>query len=261
MPAGRSLEHPPIPLMKQHTFLHSAAIAAIATSAVLVAEEPKGWQTTANINASVAKGNSDTLLVGAAIKTLKKWEKNEVALGADTTYGNNRDQASGLRTTTAQNYGAFAQYNRLITERWYFAALVDGRQDRIAGVNYRVSLAPSAGYYAVKNDTFTLSFEAGPGFIFESLKGAGTENYLALRLAENFRWKINERASLQQKFEYLPKVEDFGNYVANFDLTLSSKITEKLSVNVTFQDFYRSEPAPGRKENDLRLLAGLGYTF
>jgi putative salt-induced outer membrane protein YdiY len=247
--------------MKQNSFLQLAAITALTSSSVFGAEEPKGWQTTANINASVAKGNSDTLLVGAAIKTLKKWDKNELALGADTTYGNNRQQSTGLQTTTAQSYGAFAQYNRLITERWYFAALVDGRQDRIAGIDYRFSLAPAAGYYAVKNDTVTLSFEVGPGYIFESLKGAGSDNYLSLRVAENFRWKINERASLQQKVEYLPKIDEFGNYVLNFDLTLSSKITEKLSANITFQDFYRSTPAPGRKENDLRLLAGLGYSF
>jgi putative salt-induced outer membrane protein YdiY len=247
--------------MKQHTILYTGLAGLIASSTLAIAEEPKGWQTTANVNASVAKGNSDTLLVGAAIKTLKKWDKNEVALGSDATYGNNRDFNTGNRTTTAQNYGAFGQYNRLITERWYFAALVDGRQDRIAGIDYRVSLVPSAGYYAIKNDTITLSFEAGPGYIFERLKGAGTDNYLSLRVAENFRWKINDRASLSQKIEFLPKIDEFENYVMNFDLTLSSKVTEKLSVNVTFQDFYRSTPAPGRKENDLRLLAGLGYTF
>ena len=247
--------------MKQHSLLQAAVVGLVAGSTLAFAEEPKGWQTTANINASVAKGNSDTLLVGAAIKTLKKWDKNEVALGADTTYGNNRDINTGNRTTTAQNYGAFAQYNRLITDRWYFAALVDGRQDRIAGIDYRLSLAPSAGYYLIKNDTFTLSGEVGPGFIFEQLKGSGSANYISLRVAENFRWKINERASLAQKAEFLPKVDELDNYVFNFDMTLSSKITEKLSVNITFQDFYRSVPAVGRKENDLRLLAGLGYTF
>jgi len=247
--------------MKQQSLLQTAFVGLVAGSTLAFAEDPKGWQTTANINASVAKGNSDTLLVGAAIKTLKKWDKNEVALGADTTYGNNRDINTGNRTTTAQNYGAFAQYNRLVTERWYFAALVDGRQDRIAGIDYRLSLAPSAGYYIIKNDTFTLSGEVGPGFIFEQLKGAGSANYISLRVAENFRWKINERASLAQKAEFLPKVDELDNYVFNFDMTLSSKITEKLSVNITFQDFYRSVPAVGRKENDLRLLAGLGYTF
>jgi hypothetical protein len=47
----------------------------------------------------------------------------------------------------------------------------------------------------------------------------------------------------------------------NFTLGLSTKITDKASANITFQDFYRSVPAPGRRENDLRLMAGLSYAF
>jgi putative salt-induced outer membrane protein len=248
--------------MQTNVLMRAAAVAAVATTTVALAEEPpKGWQTTANVNAAVAKGNSDTLLVGAAINTLKKWDKNEVNLGADATYGNNRDQATGVRTTTAQNYGAFAQYNRLIDDRWYFGLRGDGRQDRIAGVDYRATVAPAIGYYAVKNDKIQLKFELGPGFVFEKLKGAGTANYITLRLAEEFRWKINDRASIVQNIEYLPKVDEFSNYVLNGSIALDTKITEKLSATITFQDFYRSEPAPGRKENDIRLLAGLKYTF
>ena len=247
--------------MKKFNLIQSIAFVGSSVATLLVAEEPKGWQTTATVNAAVAKGNSDTLLMGAALKTLRKWDKNEVNLGADATYGNNRSNGTGNQITTAQNFGALAQYNRLLTDRWYLSALVDGRTDRIAGIKHRVTLAPSAGYYVVKNEKISLSFEAGPALIFENLAGTGSTTYLSLRLAENFRWKINEQASLQQKLEYLPRVSSFEDYVANFDLTLSTKITEKLSANITFQDFYRSVPAIGRKENDLRLLAGLGYTF
>jgi len=47
----------------------------------------------------------------------------------------------------------------------------------------------------------------------------------------------------------------------NFNLGLSTKITEKSSATITFQDFYRSVPAPGRRGNDLRLMAGISYSF
>ena len=90
---------------------------------------------------------------------------------------------------------------------------------------------------------------------------AGTANYLTVRLAEEVQWKINDRASIIQGMEYLPQVADFGNFVMNLNLGLSAKITEKASVTITFQDFYRSVPAPGRRSNDLRLLAGISYSF
>lgn len=222
---------------------------------------PSPWHTTASINAAVSRGNADTLLMGAALNSLRKWDKNEIALGADATYGSNSDPTTRKETTTAQNYGLYAQYNRMLSDRVYLGLRSDARQDRIAFIDYRATVAPAFGYYLVKNDRLKVKAESGPAFIFERLKGAGTANYLTLRLAEEVQWKINERASIVQSMEYLPQVEDFGNYVMNFNLGLSTKITDKASATITFQDFYRSVPAPGRRGNDLRLMAGISYSF
>jgi putative salt-induced outer membrane protein YdiY len=222
---------------------------------------PSPWTTTVSMNAAVARGNADTLLIGAALNSLRKWDKNEIALGADATYGSNSDPTTRKETTTAQNYGVYAQYNRMLSDRVYLGLRSDARQDRIAFIDYRATVAPALGYYVVKNDRLKLKLENGPAFIFERLKGAGTANYLTLRVAEEVQWKINERASIIQSMEYLPQVEDFGNYVVNFNLGLSTKITDKASATITFQDFYRSVPAPGRRGNDLRLMAGISYSF
>jgi putative salt-induced outer membrane protein YdiY len=222
---------------------------------------PSPWHTTASINAAVSRGNADTLLMGAAINSLRKWDKNEIALGADGTFGSNSDPTTRKETTTAQNYGLYAQYNRMLSDRGYLGVRSDARQDRIAFIDYRATVAPALGYYVVKNDRLKLKLENGPAFIFERLKGAGTANYLTLRVAEEVQWKINDRASIVQSMEYLPQVEDFGNYVVNLNLSLSTKITEKASATITFQDFYRSVPAPGRRGNDLRLMAGISYSF
>lgn len=238
-----------------------ATPAAPSAPAAPAPKPPSPWHTTASMNAAVAKGNADTLLVGAALNSLRKWDKNEIALGADGTYGANSDPTTRKETTTAQNYGVYGQYNRMLSDRLYLGLRADGRQDRIASIDYRATVAPALGYYAMKNDRLTVKVETGPAFIFERLKGAGTANYLTLRLAEEFQWKINDRASVSHTLEYLPKVEEFGNYVLNFTLGLTTKITESASANITFQDFYRSVPAPGRRENDLRLMAGLSYTF
>jgi putative salt-induced outer membrane protein YdiY len=246
----------------------SATAAESSTNAPAAAKPPAAtpkppspWHTTASINAAVSRGNADTLLMGAAINSLRKWDKNEIALGADGTFGSNSDPTTRKETTTAQNYGLYAQYNRMLSDRVYLGIRSDARQDRIAFIDYRATVAPALGYYVVRNDRLKLKLENGPAFIFERLKGAGTANYLTLRVAEEVQWKINDRASIVQSMEYLPQVEDFGNYVVNLNLSLSTKITEKASATITFQDFYRSVPAPGRRGNDLRLMAGISYSF
>ncbi len=222
---------------------------------------PSPWYTTVSMNAAVARGNADTLLIWAALNSLRKWDKNEIALGVDATYGSNSDPTTRKETTTAQNYGLYAQYNRIRSDRVYLGLRSDARQDRIAFVDYRTTVAPALGYYVIKNDRLKVKTESGPAFIFESLQGAGTANYLTLRLAEEVQWKFNETTSITHSMQYLPQVADFGNFVMNFTLGLSTKITDKASANITFQDFYRSIPAPGRRGNDLRLMAGISYSF
>ena len=96
---------------------------------------PSPWQSTVSMNASASRGNADTLLMQAALTSLRKWDKNEIALGADATYGSNSDPTTRKETTTAQNYGLYAQYNRILSDRVYLGLRSDARQDRIAFVD------------------------------------------------------------------------------------------------------------------------------
>ncbi len=245
--------------MKYYRFTMAAALALGAGS--LFAQQDTGWKTSAGLNASINRGNSDTLLAGANILTLKKWDKNELSAGADAVYGNNRDLTTGSRVTTAQNYGAFLQYNRLITDRWYFLGRGDARQDKIADIKYRITLSPGVGYYFIKNEKTTLSGEVGPGIVFEQFERGASQQYFTLRAGEKFTHKFNDKVRLMQEADITPKVDQLDNYVFNFQATLEADLTEKLAIRLTGQDTYRSDPAPGRKANDLRIMAGIAYKF
>ncbi|KAB2674838.1 MAG: DUF481 domain-containing protein [Verrucomicrobia bacterium] len=244
--------------MKHSQFV---VLAALAAAVSLRAEDNKGWQTSATVNVAVNKGNSDTLLAGGNLLGLKKWDKNELSAGLDAVYGSNKDQTTGVRTTTAQNYGASLQYNRLIDDRFYFLGRVDARQDRVADIKYRVSLNPGVGYYVIKNDKSTLSFEAGPGLVLEQFERSPARRYFTVRLGEKFTHKFNDKVRLVQEADYSPQVDRFANYVITAQATLEADLTEKLSATLTLGDNYRSKPALGRKENDIRLLAGIKYKF
>ena len=238
----------------------ATAVAGATIAAYGQAPNPTDWQSTAGLNLAVAKGNSDTLLAGGNILSTKKWDKNEWILGADAAYGDTKIGLDGRRTT-AQNYGAFAQYNRLIDDRWYWWLNGALRQDRISDVDYRFTLSGGVGYYFVKTDRTTLKGEVGPGVVFERVGNHDTK-YMTIRFAEHFLHKFeNGRASVFQNAEFLPQINKWDNYQINFDAGVEASLTDKMGVRVTFADNYRSRPAPGLKNNDLRLLAGLTYKF
>ncbi len=219
-----------------------------------VEEKPK-WETSAALGFTLTQGNSDTVLATASLLSLKKWEVNELSASIDGSYGEvdsvkNNEMARGT-----------VQYNRLIGDSdSYFFGKGDLLHDSIADVEYRLTVSAGYGYYFVNNDKMKLSAEVGPGYIFEKL-GSGEDDYLTLRAGQRFEYEISDRARIWQHLEYLPQVEEFGNFLLVGEIGIESDLTEKMSLRVSLQDNYDNEPAPGRQSNDLRLVTGIGYKF
>ena len=220
----------------------------------------KGWETTAAAALTLTRGNSETFLATLSLDTKRKWEKDEVALGVSGGYGDSTvNDAYTKNTEFVQGYG---QYNRLFSDRFYGGLRLDGQYDGIAGIEYRFKVSPMAGYYLIKNDKMTLAAEAGPSLIVEHLQGQKSDSYLAARFAERFEYKLTASTKVWESLEYLPKVSDWtANYLVNFEAGISTAINKHWGLRVVFQDMYASEPAHGRKSNDIRLLAGTDYKF
>src|SRR5512133_1938578 len=233
-----------------------AASSSFAADATVTNASPNvlPWDTSAQLGATLTRGNSDTMAITAQIQANKKFYQNEINLGADAVYGEN----NGVRNAGAAH--GFAQYNRLFTERFFGYFRVEGLHDDVAKIDYRVSLSPGVGYYFIKEKNLTLRGEVGPGYVFERLDGVSND-YATLRLAERGEWKINDRAKIWESVEILPQVDKFKNYVINSEIGVDTAITKKLSQVTFLQDTFRSEPAPGRKKNDLKLVAGIKYKF
>lgn len=247
-------------MKKSYIFLGAAAAAAVGTYAQAPAapapapEAPPKWETSAAAGFTLTQGNSDSVLFTAQVLSQKKWDQNEVRLGADATYGETEDVKS------ADAVHGFGQYNRLFTERTYGYVKLDALHDAIADIEYRFMLSPGAGHYFIKNQTTTLSAEVGPGFIYEK-QGDDSRGYITARLAERFEHKFNENVRLWQSIEFLPQVDDLNNFLLNAEIGVEAKLTQKLSLKVFAVDNYDNEPAEGRKENDIKLVTAMAYTF
>ncbi len=223
-------------------------------SAQVVPPESDPWETTAAAGFTLTQGNSDTLLVTASILGVKEWDKNEVRLGANGTYG----ETENVRNN--EMVQAFGQYNRLLNERVYGFVRLDAMRDAIADVDYRFIVSAGAGYYFIKTDRTSLSVEVGPGFVHER-QGDESNSYITLRVAERFEHKLSDTAKVWQSLEIIPEVGDWNNFIATAEIGIEAGLTEKLSLRSFLVNTYDNEPAPDRKENDLKLVTALAYTF
>jgi putative salt-induced outer membrane protein YdiY len=218
------------------------------------------WDTTAAAALTLTRGNSETLMVTLGLDTKRKWERDEAFLGISGGYGESK--VNGVNTKNTEFLQGYGQYNHLFTDRFYGALRLDGQYDGIAGIDYRFKVSPMAGYYFIKNDNMTLAGEAGPSLIYEHLKGQDAHGYWAARLAERWDYKLTATTKVWESLEYLPKVDEWSkNYLLNFEAGIDTAISKAWSLRVVFQDQYSSKPASGRKQNDIRLLAGTAYKF
>jgi putative salt-induced outer membrane protein YdiY len=248
------------------------------------AEEKKPkWASSATAGLTLTSGNSETFLASVAAITGRKSENNELSLGVDLAYGKTKDQTTGVSTRNADSYHAFAQYNRLFSERLYGYARVDGLYDSIASIKYRITLSPGLGYYFIKEKTADLCVEVGPSYVFDNLKrpkqilvGTNTvtvieyqpDSYATLRAGEKFNYKLSDRARLWQTAEWLPQVEDFNKYIINFVIGVEADLTQdkRLTMSVSLHDTFNNDPATRNdgtplEKNDIKLIAAIGYKF
>lgn len=230
---------------------------AQAQTALTNAPPPKNpWETSAAAGLTLTKGNSDTLLVTLGLNTKRDWDHNQAAFGIAAGYGENNQVKNNEFIT------GFGQYNRLFTERFYGGLRVDGNYDGIAGLDYRITATPLAGYYFIKTTNTTLSAEVGPSYVWEKYESTGKANYFGIRFGERFEHKLTANTKVWESASYTPKVEQWmEKYVITAEAGIDTLMTKKWSLRLVLQDIYDSQPSPGRENNDIRLIAGTAYKF
>ncbi len=232
----------------------TAQTVVFGQSAPTLTESVK-WETSASLGFTLTSGNSDTLLATADITSSRKWDKNELTAAAGLTYGQN----SGVKNSDSQHISL--QYNRLLTGKWFAYGRVEWMRDSIADIDYRLTVSPGMGYYFWKDaKKGFLRAEVGPGYVFEK-KGGVSDDYLTLRVAERFEYKLSDTAKLWQSLEITPDVRNFSNYQAVGEIGVDLTIVKNLGLRAYIQDVYNNQPAAGRKKNDLKLVTALSYKF
>jgi putative salt-induced outer membrane protein YdiY len=243
--------------MRLSILLTTAVLAMTVMAQVAFAQataEKSKSETTLSIGGTYSDGNSDQKIIHGSIVNTYTGDKDLTRIGAEGNY----TKTDG--SITADDAKIYANYKRVLDDRLYAVADASYLQDNIADVDYRFTLSPGLGYFLMKDDKATLSAEAGPGYLWEKVGGV-EDDYWILRIAERYDRKLSDTAKCWQSLEYLPQIEDFDNYKINFEIGAEAVLTGPISIRLVAQDTYNSQPAPGKDENDLKVIGALAYTL
>lgn len=213
-----------------------------------------GWTTAAALNFSMAQGNSDNLFVRLAYDSAYRSEPHETFLSAAYNYSQNDGNRS------ADSIRASAQHNRFMSERWFAGVTTGFFRDEVADVAYRVTPSVNLGYYFLKSDDVTLSFEAGPGYTFEEVGGVRDE-FFTINPTEKFTWEISDRLTLGQTLAGIFDPSDTDNYIITASAFLDTDITQNIAWRISAAWTYDNTPAAGNSKDDSTLTTGLAVKF
>ena len=250
VPAAKPAEAPGNGLMA----LAEVGKASDATQTAVITTNKSRWESTVAFGLTLTSGNSESVLTTASFNTRFTNPTNELILGVDGSYGENNSVENN------ENLHGFSQYNHLFSAHWFGYARVDGLHDGIANVVYRVTLSPGLGYYFIKTKVTALAGEVGPGVVLVKLDGQ-RKSYVTPRLAERFEHKVNDHARIWENAEFLPQPDRLDNFLVNAEVGIETTISKRLSLRTVVQDNFANDPAPGRKDNDIKLVSGLAYKF
>lgn len=218
-----------------------------------------GFKNTLSLGASLTDGNSETMQANATLATEGQKEGlGSIRAGVEGNYG--ESTIASNKETTVENLRAFANLKKTLSPRTFASLNGDVLYDDIALIDYRATLGPGLGVFLVKNDSVSLSIEAGPSYIWEKVAGL-KDDYYAVRFAERFDYAISKTAKVWQSAEYVPMADDFGDYLMTAELGVEAALNASMNLRIVLQNKYDSTPSEGLEKNDLTLITGISVSL
>ncbi len=210
--------------------------------------------TTIAAGGTLMNGNNDQFVGNASITHEGKCEAGSMRLGGEINYS----EISG--DTTNESWKLFGNFTHNLNERLYAVLNAQYFHDRTAEVEYRWTVSPGLGYYLMKREEVTLGVEAGPAYVWEKVGGV-EDDFAAARIAERYDRTLSKTSKCWQSLEYLPRIDDWGDYILNFEIGAEAVLSGPVSLRLVVQDVYDSTPAEDKKENDVKAIGAVVYTL
>ncbi len=228
-------------------------------------------KTSFSLGATLADGNSKTLLGHVSLVREGKIKRlQSVRTGIEGNYGestvrkttieNDEDVEVRETSTTLENARAFGYAQSELSERTF--AYLDGSvvYDGIAEIDYRALLGPGLGAYLIKRAGTALSLEIGAAYLWEEVF-ATRDDYLAVRMGEKFEHELSDTSRIWQSAEFLPKSDDFADYLLNAELGIEAALNTRMNLRFMLQNSYDSTPGGNLKKNDMTFITVISMSL
>ena len=252
------------------------AKAIAATNNLFTSPLLKDWHGDILLGADLTFSERNRQVYNAKAKLIYTHGRFKSVFDYDATYGRVEVEETELvrlfggGTTNVTHKTTKTDANRMngsiktdfdLTKKWYAYNLAGMGYDQIRKIDLRYEIGPGLGYHLIQWSNFFANVEAGANYQKEE-RDDGTElSTFFGRLAENAAWKITPRLSWDEKFEYMPRLEDPGEYRMRFEMNLRYAMLQNVFFNLSLLDIYDSLAVSGVTQNDVQVRSSIGVKF
>jgi len=216
-----------------------------------MAWDVEGWQSTIELGASYATGNTDSTTVTTRFRaenTTELW-RNRLRLDALFHEEDN--------VTTGQRAVAGYQLDRKLGEHDYLFGALRYERDRFSNYDYQASQTAGYGRRLVNRERLTLDGEIGAGMRQSRVAATGeSDNEPVGRLAADLRWRISDSARLTDE---LLVVGGSDNTEIENILALSADVTSRLALRTSLTVRHNTDVEPEVEKTDTITEVSLVY--
>jgi hypothetical protein len=221
------------------------------------------WAGTGTIGLAGTAGNAKTSTFTIGVNAARPTNTDKTTLYFNAIKAS--ALSNGVTADTAQAIRGGVGYSRNLTKKIFANVFNDYEYDKFQSLDLRVTLGAGVGYNIWKKDRGALSVVGGGDWNHEKFDPAPLPKFT--RTSAEFYWgddyayKLSTRSSLTEAFRMFDNLSNSGEYRANFDLGGNTQLLKWLTWNLSFSDRYLSNPAAGRKKNDVLYTTGFGINF
>ncbi len=222
------------------------------------------WAGSVTLGFAGTVGNAQTRTFTTAFNTARATRNDKTSLYFSAVQA--AATVDRVAKDTAQAIRGGWGYNRNFSPRFFLDVFNDYEYDRFQNLDLRFVLGSGMGYQAWKREKNRLDFVGGAGYNREKFSPPSPSLSFVRDSAEaywgqDWSYKLNAATSLVQSFRMFNNLSDTGEFRIKFDIAANTKLRSWLTWNVALSDRYLSNPASGRKTNDILYTTGVGITF
>jgi putative salt-induced outer membrane protein YdiY len=162
---------------------------------------------------------------------------------------------------TANNTYLSLKYDYFFTKKFYGLLALELLKDKFVDLNLQTIVGPGVGYQIWDDPVKSLQLEAGVTYFSEDHINNPHKDWVAARLAGNFRYQLLKIITFADRIEIYPNLNHSGEYTLRNEASLISPLGAAWSLKLSNIWRRDSDPPPGIGRDDLLWILGLQYSF